>query len=234
VVAPDYIIDKYGADVMRLYILFMGPPEKEAEWQDEGLMGIARFLQRAMRLVDMLAEYNDDPKLNKNGAENPSEKDLRRKIHSTIKEVTDDLEGNFQFNTAISRVMELVNQIYKVINEGALRKSLFFEAVDTIFILLSPFTPHLSEEASQVLGNSGSILKRQWPRYSQEFLQTDEVEMAVLVNGKVRDKMVVGSDWPQSEVEKKALDLEKIVNFLEGKPPKKIIYIDKKIVNIVV
>ena len=137
-VAPDYIIDKYGADVMRLYILFMGPPEKDAEWQDEGLQGAWRFIQRALRLLDMLSECRE---MRKEGELNNYEKELLRKIHSTIKEVTLDLEGDFQFNTAISRIMELVNQTYKSLNEGALRKEIFKQAVDTVFLLLSPLPP---------------------------------------------------------------------------------------------
>jgi len=230
VVAPDYIIDKFGADVMRLYILFMGPPEKEAEWQDEGLMGIARFIQRAARLLDMLAEYNYQAQ----GDLSPAEKDVRRKIHSTIKEVTEDLEGDFQFNTAISRVMELVNQIYKTVNEGTLRKSLLKEAVDTVFILLSPFTPHLSEEVNQALGNSGSVMERKWPAFDPGLLEADEVEIAVLINGKVREKLMINPAWPQVEIEKRALTLEKISSSLNGKPAKKVIYVDKRMLNIVV
>jgi leucyl-tRNA synthetase len=231
VVAPDYIIDKYGADAMRLYILFIGPPEKEAEWQDEGLQGTARFIQRIMRLVDTLGEYRDS---DKTSDLNAIEKDLRRKIHSTIKEVTDDLEGNFQFNTAISRIMELVNQIYKGMQEGALRKSIYRQAVDTVFLLLSPFTPHLSEEVNSIMGNKGSILKRVWPKYDPAYLQADEFEIAVMVNGKVRDKLVVASGAAQAEIEKKVVELEKVIKFLEGKQPKKIIYIVNKMVNIVV
>lgn len=230
-VAPDYIIDKYGADVMRLYILFMGPPEKDAEWQDEGLQGSARFIQRALRMVDMLKEYRQS---SETGELNSHEKDLVRKIHSTIKEVTLDLEGDFQFNTAISRIMELVNQTYKCLNETSLRQSIFKEAVDTVFLLLSPFTPHISEEVNEALGNKGSILKRAWPRFNEEYIKTDTVEIAVLVNGKVRDKLIINVNWSKEEIQKKALACEKVKNFLKNTPPKKIIYVDKRMVNIVV
>jgi leucyl-tRNA synthetase len=184
-----------------------------------------------MRLVDTLGEYRDS---DKTSDLNAIEKDLRRKIHSTIKEVTDDLEGNFQFNTAISRIMELVNQIYKGMQEGALRKSIYRQAVDTVFLLLSPFTPHLSEEVNSIMGNKGSILKRVWPKYDPAYLQADEFEIAVMVNGKVRDKLVVASGAAQAEIEKKVVELEKVIKFLEGKQPKKIIYIVNKMVNIVV
>lgn len=231
VAAPDYIIDKYGADTMRLYILFMGPPEKDAEWQDEGLQGIWRFIQRVLRLAEMLKNYQDD---SENLELNQSEKDLLRKIHLTIKEVTADLEGNFQFNTAISRIMELVNQIYKTINESQLRKAILKEAVDAIFLLLSPFTPHISEEINSQLGYKESILKRKWPSVNEAHLKQAEVEIAVLINGKVRDKVMINTNWNQSEVEKNVLAQEKIQKLLQGNPPKKVIYVDKKIVNIVI
>lgn len=231
VVAPDYILDKYGADTMRLYILFMGPPEKDAEWQDEGLQGAWRFIQRALRLVDMLKgcrETEGDKELNK------LEKELVRKVHSTIKEVTSDLEGDFQFNTAISRIMELVNQTYKSINEGILRKEIFKNAVDTVFLLLSPFTPHISEEVNSILGNKDSILKRKWPTYEEKYLKEEEVEIAILVNGKVREKLMINVNWSKEEIERKAISLERIKHFLSDKSPKKVIYVEKRMVNIVV
>ncbi len=231
VVAPDYIIDKYGADTMRLYILFMGPPEKDAEWQDEGLMGIWRFIQRALRLVDMLSEETQ-PEEDKDF--NKEEKELLWKIHSTIKEVTKDLEGNFQFNTAISRIMELINQTYKTTSTSSLRKSLLKEVIDTTFALLSPFTPHISEEVNEILGYKPSILQRKWPQPNQEYLKKQEVEIAILVNGKVKDKMIIDSNWSRELVEEKALSLEKIQNALSGKTPKKVIYIEKRVVNIAV
>jgi len=230
VVAPDYILEKYGADTMRLYILFMGPPHKDVEWQDEGLQGCWRFIQRVLRLVDVLKECKEQ---NKEEELNICEKELLKKIHFTIKDVTQDLEGNFQFNTAISRVMELVNQVYKGINEAALRKRALKNAVETIFILLSPFTPHISEEVNEALGSKDSILTRQWPQAQEKYLKEEEVEVAVLINGKVRDKLRVDVSWPEEEVEKKALGLEKIKKLLSGKPPEKVIYIEKKIVNIV-
>jgi leucyl-tRNA synthetase len=231
VVAPDYILEKYGTDTMRLYILFMGPPEKDAEWQDEGMLGCWRFIQRALRLLDMVQEHS--------GAEsaqalNAYEQALVKKMHSTIKEVTGDLEGSFQFNTAISRIMELVNQAYKSTNEGVVRKEVLKETVDTVFLLLAPFTPHLSEEVNESLGNKDSVFRRSWPVYKEEYLHEEKREIAVLINGKVRDKMIIEASWPKQEIERRALALEKINAALEGKPPKKVIYIENRIVNIVI
>jgi leucyl-tRNA synthetase len=230
VVCPDYIIEKYGADTMRLYILFMGPPEKDAEWQDEGLLGCFRFIQRALRLLEILKDYSYEVK---NKDYNEEEKKLLRKIHFTIREVTRDLEGNFQFNTAISKIMELVNFIYKSIQEGNIRKEIFKEALDSVFLLLSPFTPHISEEANQILGNRDTILKRSWPEYKEEFLKEEQVEIAILVNGKVKDRIMIDVNWNQEQIKEKVLSLEKIKNTLGSQPLKKFIYIEKRIVNLV-
>lgn len=227
VVAPDYIIDKYGADTMRLYILFMGPPQKEAIWQDDALEGSQRFLQRALRLVDNLDNF-------KEGKIDPKQEDiLLRKIHSTIYEVTQDLEGNFQFNTAISRIMELVNQIYKSVQAG-IKKDLFSQAVDTVFLLLAPFSPHISEEVNSLLGNKGTIFERSWPEVNPELLKKEEGEIAILVNGKVKDKIVIDFSLSKEEIEKKALAVDKIKKIIADRKPKKVIYIKGKIINIVV
>ncbi|MFH1519224.1 MAG: leucine--tRNA ligase [Candidatus Omnitrophota bacterium] len=230
VVAPDYILDQYGADTMRLYILFMGPPQKDAEWQDEGLQGIWRFIQRALRLVDALVEYKKQDSWEE---KNSSEQELTRKIHFTIKSVTRDLEGNFQFNTAISRIMELVNQACKVLAEGRLSREVLEEVVDSIFLLLAPFTPHISEEVNQILGNAPSVLNRSWPKLEEKYLETEEAEIAILINGRVRDKLTINVNWSKEEIEQKALTQEKIKKLLSSKSPKKVIYIEKKIVNIV-
>jgi len=231
VVAPDYILNRYGADTMRLYILFMGPPQKDVEWQDEGLQGVWRFIQRALRLVDTLGEYkNDDIQ----GELNSIEKELTKKIHSTIKDVTRDLEGNFQFNTAISRIMELVNTTYKGLAEGCLRKEIFKQAVNTIFILLAPFTPHLSEEVNQILGNSSSVLDRDWPKVEEKYLEEEEVEIAILINGRLRDKLRINVNWPKEKIEEKALAQDKIKKLIASTKPKKIIYIQGKIINFVI
>ena len=229
VVAPDYILDKYGADTMRLYILFMGPPQKDAEWQDEGLGGCWRFLQRSMRLVDLLGDYKQE----QNKDDDKSQKELLTKIHSTIKDVTKDLEGNFQFNTAISRIMELVNQTHKAIKDATLDKNVFTQAVETIFLLLSPFTPHICEEVNLALGNQDSVFNRLWPKVDPKYLEVKEVQIAVLLNGKVKDHLTIDVDWPETKIKDCALSLDKVKKTLQDKLPKKVLYIEKKIVNIV-
>ncbi len=165
---------------------------------------------------------------------NNCEKNLLKKIHFTIRQVTQDLEGNFQFNTAISRIMELVNQTYQGLSQGLLSKEILQQAVETTFLLLAPFTPHISEEVNQILGNKQSIFKRAWPKFEERYLKEEEVEIAVSVNGKLRDKLKIDVNWSKQEVETKALSLDKIKKILQDKPPRKIVYIDKKIVNIVI
>ncbi len=229
VVSPDYIIDKYGADTMRLYILFIGPPERDAEWQDEGLLGCWRFINRVLRLFDILAEYKDGA----TGEHNKEEQGLLRKIHLTIKEISSDLEGNFQFNTAISQVMELVNYIYKAVDSGKVRKEVFVTALETVIVLLAPFTPHLCEQAYRQLGHDNSVFKAGWPSWDEKYLQEEEVEIAILVNGKLRDRMTVEIDWSKEEIEEKACAREKIKPYLQETALKNVIYVKGKILNIV-
>jgi len=229
VVSPDYIIKNYGADTMRLYILFIGPPHKDAEWQDTGLQGAYRFINRALRLLEILKEFKDEEV----DSLNEEEKKLLKKMHFTIKEVTEDLEKNFQFNTAISKIMELVNATYKSIDSGNLRKKVLKEVIDKIFLLLAPFTPHISEEANAILGNKESIFKRSWPTYDEEFLKEEEIEMPVLINGRLRAHLKINISWSEEKIKQEALSQEKIKKYLKDKSVKKIIYVKGKIINIV-
>ncbi len=233
VVAPDYIIDRYGVDTMRLYILFMGPPEKDAEWNDEGLKGAWRFLNRALRLVTMVKNFKHTT-IDSEGY-TLSEKELLSKLHSTIKKVTDDLEGSFQFNTAISRVMELVNELYRFIQEpeAKIRGELFLQGIQTVFLLLAPFVPHVAEEAWKELGGSGSIFTRMWPQYDPGFILQSHVEIAVIINGKVRGHCLIDTAWAESQIQACVLSDDKIQSLLAGKTPKRIIYVKEKLVNIV-
>ncbi|MBN2483608.1 MAG: leucine--tRNA ligase [Candidatus Omnitrophica bacterium] len=229
VVSPDYIITQYGADTMRLYILFIGPPQRDAEWQDEGLMGCWRFINRVLRLLDQYREYKESEV----DELNSEEQLLLKKTHATIKAVTYDLEGDFQFNTAVSKIMELVNHLYKLLDTGQLRKPIFHDVLEIIFLLLAPFTPHVSEEAHSCLGNQDSIFRKPWPEYEQKYLEEEEIEIPVLVDGKLRVRIKVHVDWQQKEVEKEALAQERVQLFLKGHPPKNIVYVNRKILNIV-
>ena len=225
VVSPDYILKEMGADTMRLYILFMGPPEKDAEWQDEGLGGANRFLQRCWRLLD------DEVSTRKGETVEQQSKDLLFKIHATIKKITGYLEGNFQFNTAVSAIMELVNEIYR---KDSASQEVFNQAREIVFKLLAPFAPHMAEEAWQKLGNKESVFEAGWPQHDEKHLVQAQIELAIIVKGKPRAKIMVSPDADEETVKQAALAEQKIQELLAGNPPKKVIYVKGKLVNIVI
>lgn len=231
-VSPDYILENYGTDTMRLYILFMGPPDKDAEWQDEGLLGCFRFLKRCFKLLEFAKDRVDKAQSNHT---TELDKRLQRKMHFTIKEVTKDLEVNFQFNTAISRIMELVNEIYKLAPnpDGTIQSNILLEAIKTVFLLLAPLTPHISEEAWQILGSKDSIFSQPWPKFCEDFIKEEEVEIAVIIKGKVKAHLKVAADISSQEVEKRVLALDKVKNIIGSAPVKKVIYVPGKLVNVV-
>jgi leucyl-tRNA synthetase len=217
VVSPEYIFEKYGADTMRLYELFMGPADKATEWQDKGVVGCYRFLQKVWKLQEKLKTQKSKPK---------TENQNLKLLHKTIKKVTEDIE-NFRFNTAISSLMVLVNEAEK---EKQIDK-IFFE---NLIKLLAPMAPHLAEELWQRLGHKNSIFKEKWPKYDEKLIKEDLVTLIIQINGKVRDKIEVESSISKEEAEKLALSLEKIKKWIEGKEIKKIIFVPKRLINIVV
>lgn len=235
VVSPEEIISKYGADTARLFILFAAPPERDLEWSDTGVEGSYRFLNRVWRLACELNEYTcvGEGTIAINGKE---DKELNFVINSTIKKVTDDISGRFNFNTAISAIMQLVNETYKYkeMDEGKINKLLITKALETILVLLSPFAPHMTEELWSMLGNKESIHIEKWPNYDSKAIVKDEVEIVIQVNGKVRDKLFVNKGISKDELEKTALENDRIKSFIDGKNIIKVISVPGKLVNIVV
>lgn len=230
VVSPDALIAKYGADTVRLYTLFIGPPEKDAEWNDRGVEGAWRFLNRVWRLVEKLTLRLREVQADKEGK---AQDNLRRKTHQTIKKVTEDLEREFHFNTAISAVMELVNEIYKAREQGADAAKLR-EAIETTVILLSPFVPHIAEEMWQRLGKKNSIFHLSWPTYDRAALQTTEALIVVQINARVRAKITVPFDTEEGKLKKLILQNEKVARWVKGKKIKKFFLVPNKLVSIVV
>ncbi|MFA5388462.1 MAG: leucine--tRNA ligase [Candidatus Omnitrophota bacterium] len=230
VVSSDGLIEKYGADTVRLYTLFISPPEKDAEWSDKGVEGAWRFINRVWRLIE------DGLRLKVEGSK-PDEKDktLKQKTHATIKKVTEDMEGTFHFNTAISSIMELVNEIYdyKSSQPSALGSQLK-EAIRTVVILLAPFVPHVAEEMWEKLGNKESIFKAKWPDYDRNALVQDTIELPIQINGKLRSKIEASLNAGEDEI--RAMVMKDIVvnKWTGGKEPKKIIIVKGKLVNIVI
>ena len=236
VVDPEYLIEKYGADTARIFCLFASPPEKDLDWSDQGVEGSARFLNRVWRLIYDYHQRLDLVKpLSPGAGVEGDQKSLHQKAHKTIKKVTEDIE-RFHFNTAISAIMELVNEIYVSAvkdreDETSLR--VMREAIETVVILLSPFVPHFAEELWEVLGNKESILKQPWPEYDREAVVEDEILIVIQVNGKLRDRMMVPASFGEKEIKEWALNSERIQKLLEGKKIARVILVPQKLVNIV-
>ncbi len=234
VVSPEEIISKYGADTARLFILFAAPPERDLEWSDTGVEGSYRFLNRVWRLAYELKEYAQaaDNTIEINSKE---DKELNFGINNTIKRVTEDISGRFNFNTAISGIMGLVNETYKYkeIDKEKINYRLITKALETILILLSPFAPHMTEELWYTLGKDDSIHKQSWPGYDSKALIKEEVEIVIQVNGKVREKIMVNKNISKDDLEKTALNNDRIKAFIDGKNIFKVICVPGKLVNIV-
>jgi len=233
VVSPEEIINKYGADTARMFILFAAPPERDLEWNDQAVEGCYRFLNRVWRLV---AAFADDIKgvTGDIGNLKGADKDLRRLTHLTIKKVSEDIEERFNFNTSISAIMELVNGLYKYKEkEQGSNMLIVKEAIDNLILLLAPFAPHITEELWYAIGHETSVHQQNWPVSVPEAIVVDEVTVVIQVNGKVRDRIKVPVDMDKQEVEEKAKVQPKVAEHLKGKDIKKVVVIPNKLVNIV-
>jgi leucyl-tRNA synthetase len=236
VVDPHDLITEYGADTVRLFSLFAAPPEKDLEWSSQGVEGASRFLNRVFRFIDtnrsvLQSGQNPLPQLTGKG------RDLHRKSHQTIRKVTQDIETNFHFNTAISAIMELFNSLSSLTSEdqgGDIPQAVIQEAVDTILLLLSPMVPHFTAEMWRFCCHSGEIEDRKWPEFDEEAAKEDLLTIVLQVNGKVRSRLEVAADTDDDSLKNMAMGDEKIVHFLGDKSVKKIIVVKKKLVNIVI
>lgn len=241
VVDPNDLLEKYGADVTRLFILFAAPPEKDLEWRQEGVEGSHRFVNRVWRLVINCLEKMGNVNAFKDAASRlqaKTAKALYIKANQTIKKVTDDFDKRFHFNTAISAVMELVNELYAIDMESADEelKSIIMFSLENILLLLSPIIPHVCEELFGKMGNQTSILEQPWPEYRKDSLGADKVLVVVQINGKLRSKFFKAADSTEQEIKSQALADHKIIKHMGDNAPKKVIVIKKKqtLVNIVV
>ena len=233
IVSPEAIIDKFGADTARLFILFAAPPERDLEWNDQAVEGCYRFINRVWRFVYDYVQSRGGENAEA-GELSRKDKDMRRLVHTTIKRVTDDAGTRFNFNTAISAIMELVNGLYQYREVAGYNKAVMAEAVDTLVLLLAPFIPHVTEELWQDLGHGESVHKQKWPVVDKAALVADEVTVIVQVNGKVRDKILMPVNLDKAETEKMVLAQPKIAEILTGKEVKKVVVVPNKLVNVVV
>jgi len=237
VVDPKEILEKYGADVTRLFMLFAAPPEKDLEWNEEGVEGAERFINRVWRIAsDNYQELTKIDNIEYDVSKfNKQENELYRKLHQTIKDVTEDVGERLSFNTAISRIMELTNTIYKYLNKGEnINYNLIKESLYKILILLAPFAPHMTEELWHEIGYEGSIHECDWPDYKEKALKKEEITIVIQINGKVRDRINVSPDISEEDLKEKAKEEEKVQEYIAGKEIIKEIVVPKKLINIVV
>jgi leucyl-tRNA synthetase len=237
VIDPDYLVKTYGADTARIFCLFAAPPEKDLEWSEQGVEGSFRFLSRLWRIFDDYLEDIQSVAAASGSMELEADlKGLRRKTHQTIAKVTSDIEDRFHFNTAISAVMELVNALYAVKRPGRDEKvalSVVREALETAVLLLAPIVPHMTEELWQILGNHKSVADMPWPEFDAAIASEDEMTIVIQINGKLRSRMTVPVDEGEEKIKADAMADEKIAAFLGESKVLKVIYVPKKLVNIV-
>jgi leucyl-tRNA synthetase len=233
VVDPDFIITKYGADTARLFSLFAAPPERDLEWNDQGVDGAYRFLHRIWAIV---YKFSQDIRNVKSAGPESKGDPLFRKTHLTIKKVTEDIEREFHFNTAIAALMEMVNEVYDYTAKGveADRLPVLRTALEALTLLLSPFAPHFAEELWEGLGNPASVALASWPAFDPTAIAATEVTVVVQVNGKVRSKLTLPAGTSDKDIETAALTDPKVKEHLAGKTPKKVIVVQGKLVSVVV
>jgi leucyl-tRNA synthetase len=228
VVGADELAARYGADTGRLFVLFAAPPEKELEWQDTGVEGMHRFLARTYRFVTRNLE-----RVRNNEAGDP-EADRRalRKLHQTVRKITQDFELRWHFNTSIAALMELLNELHAL--EPRLSAAVLGEAMEKITLMLGPFVPYLAEELWEALGRQGPVFKQPWPEYDEELAREEDVEVVVQVNGRVRSHIRAALGASREDLERRALQDDKIRSFVEGKQIVRVIVVPDKLVNFVV
>jgi leucyl-tRNA synthetase len=231
-VAPEDVIAKYGVDTARMFILFKAPPEKDLEWDDADVEGQYRFLNRVWRLVSEYQAPSQSPSKSKSGKSlSKAEKDLRRAIHTAIKEISEDIEGDYQFNTAVSELMKLSNALA---DTDCKDSSVYTEAIETLIILMAPFAPHITEELWQGIGKSESVHVQPWPTHDPAALEVDEITLVIQVMGKTRGTIQAPASADKAALEQLAKESEIAQKYIAGKDIKKVIVVPGKLVNFVV
>jgi len=224
VVGADMLAERYGTDTARLFVLFAAPPEREVDWRFEGADGIYRFLGRAYRFATRNAGGGK--------GDGTSDRKALRKLHQTVRKISEDFETRWHFNTCIASVMELINVLYA--EEENLSRGAMTEILEKLALLLAPFAPYLAQEIWEELGQEGPAFRQPWPAFDAELAKEDEAEIVVQVNGKLRGRMTAPFGTPKEELEARALADEKVKPYLDGKKVVKIVTVPDKLVNLVV
>jgi leucyl-tRNA synthetase len=240
VVSPDDMVEKFGADSTRMYSLFATSPDRELDWQEAGVEGVHRFLSRIYRFVMRNAGAAKNV-AGRNGASTdqlpPKVRSVQRKLHQTIRRVTEDFQGRWHFNTSVAAIMEMVNELYGVeeeITSGNFPAVLLADVQRRLVLLLAPFAPYVAAELWEALGEKSGLLRHPWPEFDPALAKEDEIEYAVQVNGKLRGRVSVPAETPEAEVRAKALADDKVRAALDGRQAAKVIVIPGKLVNVVV
>jgi leucyl-tRNA synthetase len=236
IVDPNYLIEKYGADTARLFSLFAAPPEKDLDWSDKGVEGAHRFLNRVWGII-----YKNQFKLQSSKFKIDNISDLQasalrlyRKTHQTMKKVSTDIEREYHFNTAIAAMMELTNEITSFQPESDEDCSVFKFAIEQMLLLLFPFSPHITEELWEAIGNKPGISEQKWPEWDEDAAREDQIELVIQLNGKLRSKTMISQGIPDDEIRKIALEDQKIKEIMGNRKIKKVIVVKGKLVNIVI
>jgi leucyl-tRNA synthetase len=226
VIAPDVLVNRYGEDTVRAYILFFARWEVGAPWDSQGIEGSARWVRRVWTL------FTDSASSYPTTATEETKKNLRRKVHQTLKRVTRDFES-FEFNTIVSSLMELMNEMYKAREAGAAGSAEWAEAQEIYLKMMAPVTPHIAEELWTQLGKPYSIHQQAWPTVDEAATKEDSIEIPVQINGKVRDRITVPAEASEDQIRAAALASETVQKYLEGKEPRKVIVAKGRLVSIV-
>jgi leucyl-tRNA synthetase len=247
VVDPTEMCAQYGADTVRLYVMFAAPPEKDFDWSDAGIEGASRFLGRVYRLVAKHADKLCDIKPFRSEAKgklepgpaglSPEDRRLLRKAHQTLRHVTEDMEGRWHYNTDIAMAMELVNELTEMegaFEAGRIQPAVFRHSIEYLVVVLSLFAPHLADELWEALGHGEPLLRTPWPAYDAESAAEEELEIPVQVNGKLRGRIRVAVGATEEEIRTRAQAEEKVAAHLNGRQIVKLIVVPQKLVNIVV
>jgi len=234
-VDPQELIEKYGADTARLFIMFAAPAEQSLEWSDKGIDGAHRFLKRLWNIVNSHIEEKSDKNEGINKDSDKNIKEMNFKLHTTIQKVTDDLDRRNSFNTVISSVMELLNFLNDSDKNRKLPYSKKQEVLENILLMLNPFVPHITSELWTKISENIDIDKMAWPILDESALVQDEIEIVIQVNGKLRGNMIISNDQKEIDIKEKAVEIDTVKKFISNKSEiKKIIYIKERLINIVI
>ncbi len=230
---PQVMIERYGADTVRLFIMFAAPPEQSLEWSESGVEGAFRFLKRLWRVVAEHVAAGQAPALDPSSL-TATQKDMRRKTHETLNKAGDDVGRRLTFNTAIAAVMELLNTVQRFEDDSEQGRAVVQEALDAAVLILAPITPHICHALWSALGHQGAVIDATWPQADNAALVAESVNIVVQVNGKVRARLEVAADADEGTVREAALEVENVQRHMEGKSPRKVIWVPGKLLNIVV